>query len=981
MSSSMTSEPLPSGEAVGQYRILSLLGSGGMGHVYLADDGKLGRKVALKILPPEFTRDRERLSRFEKEARAASALNHPAILTIHDVGRSADIFYIATEFIEGETLRDRMRRGGLKVTDVVDIGAQIASALVASHAAGIVHRDLKPENIMVRPDGFVKVLDFGLAKLANQDDTAADDTATVPRMETNIGTVLGTAHYMSPEQAKGLRVDGRSDIFSLGIVLYEMLTGHVPFEGATRSHVVVSIIEKEPHPLSRWIDAIPPELQRIVSKALAKDPEDRYQVVKDLLIDLKSFRHALELQSASFQHNLVASSPGSASGPATASSGSGMSSAEYLITGVRRHRKAVLASAALVVAAVVAALTLPAMFGTAEGGSVRIPIAVADFDNQTGEKDLDGLSGMLITSLEQSKLLAVMTRSRMFDVLRQRGKGDVLRIDENLGREIAGAANLQALVSVSVQKFGELYILDLKVLDPVKNEYIFATKEEGRGKEELPRMIDRLSEKMRLGLKDKAAEVEASRGIGTVTTQNMEAYQHYFNGEQLVNALEFSKASNEFRRATELDPTFAVAHYRLAYAVAWSGSGSAKESIEKAVAHIDRAPEKEKLYIRAEEAALNDEVDRAIALYRQIAQQYPGEKEAIFNAGDLAHHECDYEVAETYIRRAIELDPLFVRAHQHLTWNYRNQARYAEMLVAAKAYVERTHTADSYLNLVDAYGYNLDRANLEATLEEGRKRFPDAVELASWEVYLRNDDAPLQRLLASEEDARGRALIYELLADWESHRGRFTAAIRWYDMALTTARKAGREELVPPLLVGRALSLSHLGRLDEARANVAEAFRERKHLTSASDAQLLEIWLLARNPEGLRALTEQNRNKRVRLVVDGFAAEIAGDKTTAVARLEAAQVMQPNGKRIWMHLARLYLEMGQPDSAARAIAQLKDVIPDPLVLSTEAAILEAKGNKIGAREKLTQALEIWKGADEEQADVRAARARMARLRG
>ncbi len=264
------------GQSLGHYEIVGLLGAGGMGEVYLARDTKLERAVALKILPAEAASDQQRMHRFLQEAKTASALNHPNIIVIHEIGEIDNTHFIATEFIEGETLRERLKRSAFTVNEILDVGIQIASALQAAHGARIVHRDIKPENVMVRPDGLVKVLDFGLAKLTGK--TAADKEAeTRVQVQTQAGMILGTAAYMSPEQARGKTVDTRTDIFSLGVVLYEMLAGRPPFTGETINHTIVAILEQEPPPLSQFVQNYPGEIERIVGKALAKNADERYQ--------------------------------------------------------------------------------------------------------------------------------------------------------------------------------------------------------------------------------------------------------------------------------------------------------------------------------------------------------------------------------------------------------------------------------------------------------------------------------------------------------------------------------------------------------------------------------------------------------------------------------------------------------------------------------------------------------------------------------
>jgi serine/threonine protein kinase/formylglycine-generating enzyme required for sulfatase activity len=288
---------LVAGQMVGPFRIVDVLGAGGMGEVYLANDARLGRKIALKLLPPQFTMSVDRVHRFKQEARATSALNHPNIVTIHDIGQTESFHFIATEFIDGETLREHMANAGMPIREVLDVAAQVASALQAAHEAGVVHRDVKPENVMLRPDGIVKVLDFGLAKLTEKQPAADSAMPTQPRVQTETGMVMGTASYMSPEQARGLAVDARTDIWSLGVLLYEMAAGRLPFEGQTNSDVISRILQKEPRALTLFSDEADARLDEIVTKTLTKDREKRYQSAKDLFIDLKRLKHRLDVEA------------------------------------------------------------------------------------------------------------------------------------------------------------------------------------------------------------------------------------------------------------------------------------------------------------------------------------------------------------------------------------------------------------------------------------------------------------------------------------------------------------------------------------------------------------------------------------------------------------------------------------------------------------------------------------------------------------
>ena len=343
--------------------------------------------------------------------------------------------------------------------------------------------------------------------------------------------------------------------------------------------------------------------------------------------------------------------------------------------------------------------------------------------NETKEEELDGLSGMLITSLEQSRRLSVLTRSRMFDILKQLGKEDVDRIDETLGREICKQANVNALLMATVRKFGRRYTIDLKVLDPQKDEYLFTAREEGEGQESIPSMIDGLAQQTRVGLKEKAPEIKAaSRKVAEVATPNLEAYQHYFKGEEFVGKLKWEEAKEEFNQAIALDTTFALAYYRLANAMGWS-SGEPKEPIRKAMEYIERVPEKERYLIRAENASIEGNVDEAIAKYQEVLKLYPEEKEALFEIGDLSYHmKADYGTAVSYFEKVLAIDPTFQRALQHIIWAHRDMGENDRMLESAKEYVAKAPSEDAYFWLGEAY-------NLRAEFNEAFQTYEQALEL------------------------------------------------------------------------------------------------------------------------------------------------------------------------------------------------------------------------------------------------------------
>src|SRR5688572_18993055 len=426
---------LPAGTRLGRYEIRAPLGKGGMGEVYLAHDPELGRPVALKLLPPEVAADAERMRRFAQEAKAASALNHPNILTIYEVGGADSARFIASEFVDGVTLRERLAGRPIALDEALDIALQAASALAAAHAAGIVHRDVKPENLMIRPDGWVKVLDFGLAKLA---PPAAElgDAPTQTGLATEAGVVMGTARYMSPEQACGLAVDARTDVWSLGVVLYEMIAGRLPFPGTTSGEVLAAVLQQpDPLPLARFTPNVPPDLERFVSRALARKREERYQAMHDLALDLKGLKQRREFEREARRSSSSASSAGSP----PASDPVGLAEAAPSSRPVRRRRRLSLAVATGGLAAAILAGVLylrPSGSASATVESLAVlPLAVAGGDSDT-EFLSEGLAENMINSLSQVPGLKVIARSSAF-----RYQGSEVRSEEHTS-ELQSQSNL-----------------------------------------------------------------------------------------------------------------------------------------------------------------------------------------------------------------------------------------------------------------------------------------------------------------------------------------------------------------------------------------------------------------------------------------------------------------------------------------------------------------------------------------------------------
>jgi serine/threonine protein kinase/Flp pilus assembly protein TadD len=627
------------GKRIGRYQVLSHIGRGGMGEVFLAQDASLGRKVALKFLPTHFTNDQERVRRFRQEARAASNLNHPNILTIYEIGSEDSTHFMATEYVEGETLRQRLVGVRMKLGEALDVAIQVASALAAAHEAGIVHRDIKPENIMVRSDGYAKVLDFGLAKLTERAAVSSDSRwPTLGKVETNPGVVMGTVQYMSPEQARGLEVDARTDIFSLGVVLYEMLSGRAPFEGGTTSDVMVSLLDKEPVPLSNYSPEVPTELQRIVGKSLRKDREERYQVVKDLLIDLKSLRDEL-----TFEAKLERSVPPEVSSGAVASGTGGRtartdraeaahptSSAEYIVTGIKRHKRvAVLTLAALAVAVAAAAYFYSLRSGRATINSMAVLPFVNAGDDPDTEYLSDGITESLTNSLSQLPNLRMIART----------SAQLYKGRETDPQTVARELGVQAVLTGRVVRRGDSLSISAELVDARDNSHIWGEQYNRRLSDVLvvqQEIAREIAEKLRVRLTG-----EERRRVTRNYTENVEAYQLYLRGRYHWNkrtAEGLRQAIDYFQQAIDRDQN---------YALAYSGLADCYSNLQGYAG----APPRE-MRPRARAAAL-----RALEIDDSLA-------EAHASLGLNSHQSWQWAEAERELKRAIELNPNYASAHQ-----------------------------------------------------------------------------------------------------------------------------------------------------------------------------------------------------------------------------------------------------------------------------------------------------------------------------
>lgn len=561
-------------EYIAHYRILRRLGKGGMGEVLLGEDTKQhGRKVALKVLPQELTKSESRVRRFKQEARAVLALNHPNILTIFEIGQASDSYYIATEFIEGETLRQCLWRGPLKLDEILGVAIQVAMALEAAHAEGIVHRDIKPENIMLREDKFVrdrivKVLDFGLAKLTDRESSISNPEAvTIPISETNPGAIIGTSGYMSPEQAQGDAIDARSDIFSLGVVLYEMVAGETPFRGKTDSHTRVSIIDHDPVPLTHYVSNLPRQLERIVSKALAKEKLKRYQTITDFKLDLERLRDELHVSDSNpevmryagrvTQVDSLSSMPTVVrSQVATVTDRSTISSHSNSDLRVLQKRSRWVALGVLGILAVVIVVGV-VLFASSSPpiNSVAILPFVNDSKDPNAEYLSDGLTESIINSLSQLPNLKVMSRNASF-----RFKGS-----NHDPVEAGRTLNVGAVLTGRLVKLEDQLVIKTELISVADGSQLWGEEYKGTLADIFSvqdEVSKKISQSLRLRLSGQDEEKLAKR-----YTRDAEAYQLYLKGRYFWNRRNedgFRNGIDYFKRAEEKDPTFALAFSGLA---------------------------------------------------------------------------------------------------------------------------------------------------------------------------------------------------------------------------------------------------------------------------------------------------------------------------------------------------------------------------------------------------------------------------------
>src|SRR5262245_40022985 len=903
-------QPLASPPQISGYRLLSPLGRGGMGEVHLALDKRLNRKVAIKLLPVDFTSDAGRVRRFEQEARAASALNHPNIITIHEIGETESTHYIVTEYVEGDTLRQRMSEAPqqrMKLSEAIETAAQVAAALTAAHEAGITHRDIKPENVMARRDGIVKVLDFGLAKLTETQAAPVDSQSpTVEKLSTEDGVVMGTPRYMSPEQARGEKVDSRTDIFSLGVMLYEMVTGRAPFAGATTSEVIAAILRDSPPPLAEYAPEAPGALELIVNKALRKDRAERYQSANDLLADLKELKQRIDLGTR------LGEAPFGA--PPSGGSGAFRLPARPIneplppeggAPRTRRRQSMIIAVVAFAIAAI-AGLVMWTYFHRQPALIEKDTVLLADFENKTGEDIFDGsLEQALAIQLQQSPFLNLYPEPRLRQALQQMNRPPNTRVTAEVAREVCERQNLKALIAGAIASFGSRYAITLEAVNGQTGETLARVQVEAFSKEQTLTALAQAATQLRARLGETLGSIELfNKPVAQATTSKLEAYKAWSAGLENSYNGRPAEAIPFYKRAVDLDPEFANA-YSVLSTVYWTTGQMelAAEAAEKGYAIKDRANEFEQLHItNFYHGFSTGNLDKRIEVLLLQKQLYPREQSGPTNLALTYNMLGRYDEAVAEAREALRLYPTFAPANRALGWPLLHLNRYAEA-----------------------------REFLTQMLQQNIAH-PDSRTILYQLAFIDDDQAGMQKQL---DWARGKPYEYIAL-DWQAGAAAFAGQWR---RAQTLARQAidqsargDTQEIAARYAGEQALRGAALGACRQARQDAARGLKLTRGRVSlpraalalamcgeANQARSLIVELTTRYPED--TIINSIWLPAIRAAIDlqrGNAAQ-AIDQLQAASRYEAAAEFWPQHMR-----GHAYLKLGRGAEAAAEFQKILD---------------------------------------------------------
>ena len=952
------------GLKLGRYEIRAHLGTGGMGQVYLAQDtSELDRAVAIKLLPADIAADPKWMQRFIREARTVSALNHPNVLTVYEFGIHDSTRFMAMEYVDGVTLRDHLKGNRLNLHEVLDIGMQVAAALNAAHEAHVIHRDIKPENIMLRRrDGIVKVLDFGLAKPVKQGGDSGGSSTT---LHTETGIVMGTVSYMSPEQSLALKtLDYRTDIWSLGVVLYEMITGRVPFDSNDLLRQIIDIQEKPHAPLSKSVEHVPEQLERIIDKALAKNPDDRYQTATDMLIHMRNLKRQLENaaendRTALFQQPML-TPPARQSGPRTPSGATAttehsaqypVSSAEYIVNQVKLHKRGV-----LVILGVLVLAAMMTVFWYVRHKRVAVltdkdTILLTEFDNKTGEEVFDRtLRQGLAVQLQQSPFLDIFPETRTRATLQLMSLSPDERVTRERAREICQRQGLKAFIAGTIVKFERNYSITLEALNGQTGDQLALVQVEAEGKDQVLKALSLAATELREKLGESLSSIQKFDAKLDVTTSSLEALKDYALGRSEQDRGQFFKAIDFYKRATEKDPNFAVAWLGLGLQYSnTSQPGLATECLSKAFALSNRVSEDERARITYfYYQIVTGELEKAIEAQEAYVRSYPREARGPGNLGNLYSITGQFEKAVTATNEALRLNP------NTTIW----PGNLAEALIGLNRFDEARDVCRRALS------QKLDSTSIRERLYAVAFVSGDAQamqEQSGW-ARGRTDEYRAMYWLAQSSSFGGRwresnehlrrateiafrAEAKEVVAGYTADQGVRAAWLGRFTEALTLAQSALKLERNKNVLTRAALVFALSGEAAKAQPLIQEL--EEKH---PQDTMVNQIWL----PE-IRAAIELRKNN----------AQSALELLERTRRYEAAAVLSPQTLR-----SLVYLKLGQGAQAAAEARKILDHRGEgplsllwPLAHLTLARASVMQGDTAQARRSYQDFFAVWKDAD------------------